>query len=224
MSNGEPAPQPTTPGASGGPEPTTPPTPATTKAEPKFEVKDGSYLVDGKKMVVESDLIAAKKSLETQLETQQSVHVQAIDTAKLELSAEQQKVADLTAKVTEAEQARQAGTPSDEEVVRIKQELTDALGKVETLTTEAGRSLELRRALLVIQYGVTAESLADKDMKALDSFEEALKALATSRGGGPGPYALGGGVGGAAPQAPIDRAKEIIAATPQRGVREAAPK
>lgn len=218
----EPA-NPNDPGASGGPEAAPIPAPATPKAEPKFEVKDGSYLVDGKKMVTESDLIAAKKSLETQLETQQSVHVQAIDTAKLELSAEQQKVADLNAKLTEAEQARQAGTPSDEEVVRIKQELTDALGKVETLTTEAGRSLELRRALLVMQYNVPADSLADKDMKALDSFEEALKALATSRGGGAGPYALGGGVGGAAPQTPIDRAKEVLAGTPVLGVRSAEP-
>jgi len=190
-------------------------------ASPNVEFKDGQVLVDGKKMVRESDLIAAKQSLGTQLETQQAAHTQAVDAARLELSAEQQKVADLNAKVTELE-ARPTGAVSDEEIAGVKQQLTDALAKVETLTAEAGQALELRRKLLAIEYGVSVDSLADKDMKALDSFEEALKAVATSRGGGVGPYAVPGAPGGAAPKTPMDRAKEILAATPPLGTREAA--
>ena len=221
MTNGEPVPEPTKAGAAGSNEPTPTPTPATPKVEPKFEAKEGSYFVDGKKMVAESDLIAAKRSLEGQLETQQTAHTQAVDTVNLELSDARKQVADLNAKVTEAQGASGQGATSDEDVARIKQEREDALSKVETLTTEAGKALELRRALLVTQYpGVTAESLADKDMKALDFFEEALKAVVTSRGG-VGQYAIGGGLGGSTPKTNMERATEVIANTPIRGVRTA---
>ena len=212
---------PTQAGAASSNEPPPTPTPTTSNVEPKFEAKDGSYFVDGKKMVAESDLIAAKRSLEGQLETQQTAHTQAVDTVNLELSDARKQVANLNAKLTEAQQAPGQGATSDEEVARIKQEREDALSKVETLTTEAGKALELRRALLITQYpGVTAESLADKDMKALDFFEEALKAVATSRGG-PGHYAVGGGLGGATPKTNMERATETLANTPIRGVRTA---
>ena len=63
-----------------------------------------------------------------------------------------------------------------------------------------------------------AKSLEAKDAKQLDSFEEALKALSTGRGG-PGNYLLGGSGGGAAPVPEMDRAKAVIAATPIRGTR-----
>ena len=64
----------------------------------------------------------------------------------------------------------------------------------------------------------TAKKLLEKDASQLDSFEEALKALSTGRGG-PGNYLLGGGGGGAAPVAELDRAKAVIANTPIRGTR-----
>lgn len=212
--------EPTTPGVASSPEPT--PIPSSTVA-PKVEVKDGSILVDGKKMVAESDLIAAKRGLETAAEKAQAVHNEAIDSTKLELSAAQQTIADLNAKATENEQARQSGAVSEEDATRVKQELETAKSSIESLQANADKALEYRRALIVTKYSIPADSLDGKTMQELDSFEEAAKALSGSRGSGPGPYAIGGGSGGAAPKTELDRAKEVIASTSIRGVREAEP-
>jgi len=204
-----------TPGAAGATGSAAPPA----SAIPKFEVKDGAYLVDGKKMVKESDLIAAKQSLESASEKAQQAHTEAIDTVKLELSAEQKKVADLNAKLTESQNAQGKGATSDEDVARIKTELANALSKVETLTTESGKALEYRRQLIVAQYpGVTVDSLASKTMQELDSFEEALKAISSTRGG-VGQYAVGGGLGVALPLSDLDRAKKVLETTAIVGVR-----
>jgi len=207
------------PGAAGSPSPTSTPTPAA----PKVELKDGSILVDGRKMVAESDLIAAKLSLESKLEKAQAAHNEAIDTAKLELSAAQQQVASLNAELTEAKEASKTGATPDEEVARIKQDLANANNLVATLQTDAGKALEYRRALLAMQYPGVVDKLANKTMKELDSLEEALKALSTSRGGGPGNYALGGGGGQPHTMSEQERASKVIAATPVRGTRNAEP-
>jgi len=185
------------------------------------EVKDGKVLVDGKSFVAESHLIASKKSLEGKLTTQQTAHEAAIDAAKLEASAAQQTIAQLNAKITENEEARKAGAVTDEEAASVKQELETAKSSIVTLTVDANRALELRRANLVLQYGVTPDTIKDKDMKALDSFEEALKAVSIARGSGVGPYAVGGGTEEAAPTTDIERAAKILEATPVRGVRNA---
>lgn len=211
------------PGAAPGGEVAPPPvTPSVGDTTPKLEVKEGAIFIDGKKMVKESDLMALKQSSESAAEKAQTAHSEAIDAKSIELSAALQSVADLNAKFKEAQDAQGKGATPDEEVARIKTDLADALTKVETLTATAGMALELKRALLVMQ-GFTADSLADKTMTQLDSLEEAAKALATSRGGNIGAYAIGGGVGGAAPKTNIERAAEVIAATPIRGVREPAP-
>lgn len=215
------------PGASGGepaqttpttPEPKAEPTPAPIAPTAKVEVKDGAVVVDGKKFVAESDLIAAKKSLEGKLEQAQTAHETAINTAKLEASNAQQEVATLNAKIKENEEARKSGAVSDEDAARVKQELETAKGSVETLQKEADKALEYRRAMLVMQYGVDANTIAEKDMTSLDSFEEALKAVSTAKGG-VGNYAVGGGTGEAAPESNMDRAAKILANTPMRGVR-----
>jgi hypothetical protein len=212
------------PGAVSGNEPTPQPAPTPAVTEPKLEFRDGAVYADGKKMVKESDLIAAKQSLEGKLETQQTVHNEAIDAVNLELSAERQKAADLNAKLQQAQDAQGKGAVSDDEIARIKQERDDALAKVETLTTEAGRSLELRKQLLIKEYpGVTAQQLENKTMQELDSLEEALKAVAGNKPGGVGPYAVGAGAGGATTMTEMDRAKKVIETTPHRGVREPEP-
>ncbi len=203
--------------------------PATPPADPpsvaptaKVEIKDGRVLVDGKKMVAESDLIAAKGSLESKLTQQQTAHETAIDAAKLEASAAQQTIASLNAKITENEEARKSGAVTDEAAASVKQELETAKSSIATLTVDADKALELRRANLVLQYGVAADTIKEKDMTALDSFEEALKAVSTARGG-VGNYAVGGTVGDAAPQTERERAVKILEATSVRGVRNAPP-
>ena len=194
------------------------PTPVAPTA--KVEVKDGRVEVDGKKFVAESDLIAAKNSLEGKLTQQQTAHETAIDAAKLENSESLKQIATLNAKITENEQARESGAVSNEDAAKVKQELETAKSSIETLTAS---TLEHRRALLVLKYGVTEDTIKDKDISQLDSFEEALKAVSTARGGGVGPYAIGGGTGEAAPQTDIERAAKILETTPVRGVRNAAP-
>ena len=103
-----------------------------------------------------------------------------------------------------------------------KQELETAKNSIVTLTADAGVALELKRANLVLQYGIVPDTIKDKNMTELGSFEEALKAVSTAKGG-VGNYAVGGGSVSAAPQTDIDRAAEVIKNTPIRGVREPAP-
>ena len=224
-SEGNPAQPPATP----TPPPAAPPPAAPPVAPPpipptaKVELKDGKVTVDGKSFVAESDLIAAKNSLEGKLTQQQTAHETAIDAAKLEASAAQQTIATLNAKIQENEDARKAGAVTETEAASVKQELETAKSSIVTLTAAAAKALELRRANLVLQYGVVPDTIKDKDMKALDSFEEALKAVSTARGSGVGPYALGSGSGEAVPQTAIERAAKVLEATPVRGVREPAP-
>ena len=210
-------------GAPGDPEATPSPTdlPLTPPpgGTPTFEVKDGAMTLDGRKLVFESDLIAAKESLKGRLEEAQTVHNKAIDDTRLELSTAQQQAASANAKLQEATQARESGVASSEEVTRAKQEAEDAKGVVGQATAKA---LEYRRALLSLQYQIPAEQLQEKDMTQLDSFEEALKALVTSRGG-TGPYAIGGTGGGTGPLTAMERATQLLAATPVVGVRNEPP-
>ncbi|KKN54553.1 hypothetical protein LCGC14_0591450 [marine sediment metagenome] len=206
-----------TDGASGDGEGKTTPPPATTV--PKVEVKEGATFLDGKKVVLESDLIAAKKSLEGQMEQAQTVHSDAIDKAKLEVSEAQQQIATLNANIKENEEARKTGAVSDEEAARVKQELETTRSSLEQANSSA---LEHRRALIVMKYGVPEDTIKDKTSEQLDSFEEAAKAFVTVKGGAVGPYAVGGGSADAAPQTNIERATKILEATPIRGVSNAA--
>ncbi len=197
--------------------------PASVAPTAKLEIKEGKVTVDGKSYVAESDLIAAKNSLEGKLTTQQTAHETAINAARLDVSGAQQQIATLNAKITENEEARKSGAVSDTDAASVKQELETAKGSIVALEASAGKALEYRRALLVLKYGVAEDTIKEKDMVALDSFEEAIKAVSTARGSGVGPYALGGGTGDPAPQTNIDRAAAIIAATPVRGVRNPEP-
>lgn len=192
--------------------------PAAVQPTAKVEIKEGSVLVDGKKFVSESDLIAAKKSIEGKLTQAQTVHEQAIDKARIDLSAAQKQIAELSAKAKQMEEAsKAAGDTPPEDVVKVKQELETSKASMEQISKSA---LEYRRTLLVLKYGVPEDTIKDKTMAQLDSFEEALKAVSASRGGSVGPYATGGGATSAAPISDMDRASRVLAATPVRGTRQ----
>lgn len=212
------------PGSEGQNPTTSTAPPATPPAQPKVEVKDGVILVDGKKYVKESDLIAAKESLQGQLEKAQQTHNSAVDNLRLEVDAANKKVAQANAALEEAKQARASGDISAEELSRIKQEAETAKSSLAGANTSA---LDYRRKFIMAVYNIPADSdvgkkLMEKDMSQLESFEEALKALGTGRGG-PGNYAVGGGGGGATPLSSMDRAKALLANTPFRGVRNQPP-
>ncbi len=216
-------------GASSGDEGSAPastpdPQPAAIAETAKVEIKEGKVMVDGKAFVAEQHLIANKKSLEGKLETAQTVHDTAIDKAKLALSEAQQNIATLNAKIKETDDARSTGAATDEEAASVKQELETAKSSIVTLTADAAKALELQRANLVLKYGIAPDTIAEKDMPALDSFEEALKAVATVKGGGVGPYAVGGeGTGAVVPDTNIERAAKVLEATAVRGVRNEPP-
>jgi hypothetical protein len=186
---------------------------------PKFDFKDGVMTVDGKKVVYESDLIAAKKGLEKQIEEAQSVHNSAIDKARLDLSATQTQLAAASAKVKELEDASKAGAVSAEEAAKQKADLEKAKTDAATAATAA---LDARKKNIALQYPgvVTEEQLKEKTPEQLTALEEALKAVITSKGGGPGNYAIGGGAGGTTPPNDMERARSILARTPYRGYRE----
>jgi hypothetical protein len=200
-------------------------TPAAAPVAQKFEVKDGAMFVDGKKVTYESDLIATKKSLEQRLEQAQTVHNTAIDKAKIDLSEAQSKLAATNAKVQELETAqKKAVAASPEDAAKQAKAIQDA----QTAATQAKQetlSLRIKNITLAYPGQVTEEQLKSKTPEQLAAFEEALKAVASSRGG-LGPYAtLGGGAGGGTgPLTEMDRAKALLAQTPYRGVREPLPK
>ena len=199
---------------------------ATTPAQPKVEVKDGVVLVDGKKFVAESDLIAAKKSLQGDIEKAQATHNEAVDKLRLQVDEANKNVATANAALEEAKKARESGaTSAPADVAKVKQEADAAKADLTKANTAV---LDLRRRLIMTAYNISPTSdigkkLSEKSLEQLDSFEEALKALNTGRGGA-GNYALGGGNGGAGEVSAMDRAKTILANTPVRGVRNAPAK
>lgn len=203
-----------TKGAPGSPgEGEKPPDEPTTPA-PAAEDK---MLVDGRKVVFESDLIAAKESLQKDLD---AAKVQATaDVTKMtdDLSVANTALTNANAKLQEAEQARATGATSEEEVARLKQEAETAKATAETASTNA---LTYRRAAIATTYNVKPEELEGKDMVQLEAFEQALKAI-TSSGGGIGAYAIGGGGGDTEPETPMDRAGKVLESTPIRGTRNA---
>lgn len=208
-------------GASGGNPPAGTP-PASNPPAPKVEIKDGTVLIDGKKHVPEHELMATKKSLQADLESAKAAHTADLDKVRTELSAAQTDVAKANAALETLRKAQGTGATSAEEVARIKAEAETAKT---ALTAAQTSGLDYRRKYIMTVYNIPADSdsgkgLMQKNATQLDSFEEALKALVGNKGSGPGGYAFaGGGSGSAQPQAPIDRAKAILAVTPIRGVR-----
>lgn len=183
------------------------------------QATDSKMLIDGKKVVFEHDLIAAKESWRKQSDEQQRVHNEAIDKAKVELSATQTQVAELNAKVTTLTQQMGAASKANEteEVARLKKERDEAVNQVKTL---AEQNTSNRAKLLAESYKIPAESLSNKSPTELDAIESALKALKPILGGA-GNYAISGGAGSAVPESPMERAKKLLAATPIRGMRNA---
>ena len=149
---------------------------------------------DKPKMVPESDLLAVKNSLGEKLTKAEQAAATAIadaEAAKASLSEAQQSKYQLEARVTELETQVKDGTSSKEELERVKGDLTNANKSVEGLTTKV---LESRRRELVATFSLNPEVVKDKTLEQLDSFEEALKAVAAAKG--IGNFAVGGVTGG----------------------------
>lgn len=175
----------------------------TTQGKPEGEERAHSS-----KMVPESDLLAvkaAREGLERKLQETESQYRTQVSELGTKLSAAEAKAAELEAKYNTA-----ASTLGELEVV--KKQLETAQGSSRELETKA---LEYRRGLIAAHFNVPADTMKEKTMQQLDSFEEALRVVGASRGAGN--YAVGGGgIGPKAPESSFERAQRIISETEER--------
>ncbi len=173
---------------------------ATTEATGTIDEQSGIFTVgegkDAVKYVKETDLLTAKESL---------AGVQ----TKLDAADKTQSTA-VTEAETKAETARQETLKVEATVERLTEEIKgagDNKEKVTSLTTErdtaieAGKTtatalLELRREVIVTSYGVPKETVAEKTLDELKTFEEALKSVGALKSAGN--LAIGGDSGNGA--------------------------
>ena len=159
------------------------------------------------KMVPESDVMAVKEGARKELEGTKTAHTAEMNIAKGEMSTAQNKLYAAEARVTELEGKLTETTNSAEELAKVKGDLVTAQGAVKGLEDKA---LEYRRRDLVTTYGIPADTVNEKTIAQLDSYEEALKAVHTAKG--VGNYAIGSGGGGAPGEklTPIEQAGQEL--------------
>jgi len=165
--------------------------------------KDGTLTVrdtEGKEVryVKESDLLAIKesrKSKEDVAKEVESAKTAAIAEANTKIEAEHQKALQAEARVSSLEEKIAQGGVDSAELAKAKAELEAAKKSSETL---GNKHLELRRSVITATYGVPRETVASKDLAALDLYEEALKAVIGDKK--LGNFAIGGGGGASALQ------------------------
>jgi|Deesub1362A_J573_1020465.scaffolds.fasta_scaffold10745_2 chromosome segregation ATPase len=160
------------------------------------------------KLVPEKDLLvlkSQKESLEQKLKQAEEQARQTIEQLQSQLSEIQQRQYASEARAKELEEKLNQSASSAEELAKVKSQLESVQKNAEEY---ANRALEFRRKLLVTTYNIPEETVKDKTMEQLDLYEEALKAVASTKG--VGSYATGGGTGAGAPETPLDRARRIV--------------
>ena len=160
------------------------------------------------KMVPESDLIAIKKGLSTELKDAQKAFEEERNTLTTKLDETNQNLLKATAKVETLEEKSKSNQSVDsEELTKAKAEVKTATDRGEELATQA---LEYRRKLLVKSYDISEDAIKEKTFDQLGFLEEALELTKTSKSGA-GNYAAGAGGGGSpAPESDMDRAGRIL--------------
>ena len=146
--------------------------------------------------VKESDLLAVKGSREGAVKTAEAAAVAdkeaAIAAANTALDTEKTRALQAEAKVTSLEEQISKGVGSAAELAKAQADLVAAKTSSEAL---GNKFLELKRNTIVTNYKVPVETVASKDLAALEVFEEALKAVLGDKN--IGNFAAGGGGGGA---------------------------
>ena len=158
------------------------------------------------KMVPESDLIAIKKGLSTELKDAKKAYEEERTTLTTKLDEATNNLSKAEAKVKTLEENKDQSV-SSEELTKAKAELETATKSGEELAKQA---LEYRRKLLVNTYGITEDAIKEKSFDQLGFLEEALELTKSSKAG-VGNYAAGAGGGGSpAPESPMERAGRIL--------------
>ena len=181
-------------------------------ATPAFTVtsveKDGTVVLkdnegNAVRYVAESDLLTVKGSKDTAESTAKEL------SGKYE--AEHQKTLQTEARVSALEEQVRQGSGSAAELKQSKTDLEALKGSSASL---GNKYLELRRNMITKTYNVPKETVEKKDLAALDTFEEVLKAVLGDKK--IGNFAVGGGTGGAKVMegmSPMDLAREAYASS-----------
>ena len=163
--------------------------------------KDGALVIkDGDKevrYVRESDLLAVKEGRVTKEDAAKQVsEAKAAATAEATTKIDEahQKVLRAEARVSSLEEQITKGGGDAAELVKA----TAALATAKTSSEELGNKfLELRRDVIVRTYNVPKETVAKKNIAALEVYEEALKAVIGNKS--IGNFAVGAGAVGQSP-------------------------
>ena len=159
------------------------------------------------KLVPEKDLLAVKskvEGLEQQLKEAQAALASKESEWKKQLDAATNKLYTSEASVKKLEEQLKESAGAANELAGVKTKLAD-LEKQHTETST--KLLDAKRKTLVSQYKVAEAVVKDKDLAALDLFEEALKAV----GGVAGNNYAGSPPAGGTPTSP-PKARETIKA------------
>jgi hypothetical protein len=184
--------------------------------------KDGSISIkDGDKevrFVKEADLLTVKggadaserklKDSETNWNTKESDY-------KSQLSQHTDAKLAAEARAKNAEDKVTSFNTIQGDYTKVKQDLEAEKTKgVASLT----KALEYRRQLVVSTFGIPVDTVKDKTMEQLDSYEEALKAVSKAKGAGN--YVASPGGAGAQTQTAEERAHKIlVAAYAKQGIK-----
>ena len=162
--------------------------------------KDGALVIKGEdgspvRYVKETDLLTVKgsrMSKEDVAKEVESAKAAAVAEATTKLEAEHQKALQAEARLSSLEEQLRQASGNSAETARIKQELEAARLAEKSSATKL---LELKRELIIGRYNVPKATVESKDLKELELFEEALRAVVGDKN--IGNFAIGGGGGGA---------------------------
>jgi len=163
---------------------------------------DGTLVIKGEdgnevRYVKEADLLAvkgSKENVEKAAKEAEAARDSAIAEANSKVDAEHQKVLQAEARVSSLEEQVRQGGGSAAELAKATADLAAAKTSSEEL---GNKFLELKRNVITQAYGVPKETVANKDLAALEVYEEALKAVIGDKS--IGNFAVGAGGGGQNP-------------------------
>lgn len=166
------------------------------------------------KMVPESDLIAAKRGLEKQIDELKSTHTEESKGLKTQFDTEHSEHLKSQAEVERLNTQLQASSATADELSKSKDDLTK-LQESYTKLQEAAKSNKVD--LLVTKFGVDNEQIKEKTMDELGHLEEALT-LVGAKPGQKTRFDTGSGGAGAATDPHALAAAEIAQAKQRSGV------
>lgn len=160
----------------------------------------------GKKYIPESDLIAAKKGLESQVSDLQGQ----VTTVRTDLDAKHQALLSETAARQRAESSLSDQSKLSEQIKALQKELGDA---TKSRDEHKATLVELKRLSVAQRSNIPMDQLATKTEAQLDALDEALKLVKP----GPGQPGYDGGTGGTGGTERLTGRQQIKAGLKDRG-------